>query len=31
MEGVYSVHDSSLSLSGEPLKAGSYPISNSNG
>lgn len=27
MEGVYSVHDSSLSLSGEPLKAGSYPIS----
>ena len=23
MEGVYSVHDSSLSLSGEPLKAGS--------
>ena len=27
MEGVYSVHDSSLSLSGEPTKAGSYPIS----
>lgn len=27
MEGVYSVHDSSLSLSGVPLKAGSYPIS----
>lgn len=27
MEGVYSVHDSSLSLSGEPLKAGSYPVS----
>lgn len=27
MEGVYSIHDSSLSLSGEPLKAGSYPIS----
>lgn len=27
MEGVYSVHDSSLSLSGTPLKAGAYPIS----